>query len=154
VPADDPLFAGVDFSLAKPVTVRGRLSESGPGRSYWHGRVTTAVVGPCRRCLTEVRTPIAAELRALFAEESDTADGTATYDLPAGAVELDLAPVIREELILTVPDFVVCREDCQGLCAQCGKNLNEGPCDCRPEPDPRWAALEALRSRWADSEES
>ena len=41
-------------------------------------------------------------------------------------------------------DVFLCSEDCKGLCAVCGKNLNEGPCDCKPEPDPRLAVLAQL----------
>jgi uncharacterized protein len=60
--------------------------------------------------------------------------------------------MIREELILAVPEYVLCREECRGLCPRCGKDLNEGPCACRPEPDPRWAALEALKHMGPDGE--
>lgn len=154
VAADDPLFADVDFTLARPVQVRGRLSDSGPGRYYWHGTLRTVVQGACRRCLAQVRTPIDAEIRALFAEGASLDDEPATYVVAASAIELDLSEAVREELILTVPEYVVCREDCLGLCPKCGENLNEGPCECRPEPDPRWATLEALKARWTDDEET
>jgi len=57
---------------------------------------------------------------------------------------LDLREVLRQDVMLASPIHVLCREDCQGLCPTCGQNLNEGPCDCQPEPDPRWAVLAAL----------
>jgi uncharacterized protein len=60
--------------------------------------------------------------------------------------------MVREEFVLAAPAFVLCREDCPGLCAQCGSDLNEGPCACRPEPDPRWAVLRALQERESDDE--
>ena len=77
--------------------------------------------------------------------EPDAAD-EGVYPLrPEGEV-VDLRPMIREELLLVVPEFPVCREDCRGLCPRCGTNLNESECDCRSaEADPRWEALRKLR---------
>lgn len=149
VAASAPMLADVDFRLAAAVAVTGRLTESGPGRYYWHGRLRTAVAASCRRCLVPVPVDVAAEVRVLFTEDA-TADDPSAYVIPRGAREIDLDATIREELILAVPTYVLCREECRGLCARCGKDLNEGPCDCRRDPDPRWAALEALRSRGGD----
>lgn len=144
VAPDDPLFDDVDFTLAAPVLVTGRLTASGPGRYYWHARIVTTVAAECRRCLARVCVPVASEIEALFTEDASV-DDAASYFLPAGSLELDLSEPIREELILSVPEYVLCREDCPGLCARCGQDLNEGPCECRAEPDPRWAALEKLK---------
>jgi uncharacterized protein len=72
--------------------------------------------------------------------------------VPPQATELELGEMVREELILAVPPYVLCREDCRGLCPQCGNDLNEGPCSCSPEPDPRWAKLEALKQQRPDEE--
>jgi uncharacterized protein len=47
---------------------------------------------------------------------------------------LELAPMLREQLILASPMHPLCSDDCLGLCARCGKNLNEGPCRCGEEP--------------------
>lgn len=56
---------------------------------------------------------------------------------------VDLTEEAREAMILAFPGYPVCRETCQGLCPMCGKNLNEGPCGCREEPDDCWAGLTA-----------
>ena len=59
---------------------------------------------------------------------------------------LVLEDVLREQLLLAVPMRVVCREDCKGLCPQCGSNLNTGKCECPPGPsDVRWAGLKELK---------
>ena len=59
-----------------------------------------------------------------------------------------LEDVLREQLLLALPLKVTCREDCNGLCPQCGKNLNQEQCSCSIEvEDPRWAALKDVRSR-------
>ena len=58
---------------------------------------------------------------------------------------LRLEDVVREQVLLTLPGRTLCKEDCKGLCAQCGQNLNEGSCGCHSEVrDPRWSALAGL----------
>jgi uncharacterized protein len=58
---------------------------------------------------------------------------------------VDLSELIRQTLLVNLPLQPLCRAECAGLCPQCGKNLNEGPCDCPTETvDPRFAALESL----------
>jgi len=62
--------------------------------------------------------------------------------------QLDLGAVVSEQIVLDVPMKVVCREDCRGLCSQCGADLNEGDCGCQLTPvDPRLAALADLKKR-------
>src|SRR6185503_5411291 len=146
----DPLFTGLNFELAEPVEVGGRLQATGEDRFYWHGRLRTAVKGQCRRCLTDVRLPITAEIGALFSQEPDAADDPDAYPLPPDAGMIDVTPALREELILAVPAYLECRPDCKGLCPRCGQDLNLGPCDCAPATDPRWAALEPLKGRRTD----
>jgi uncharacterized protein len=59
---------------------------------------------------------------------------------------IDLAPILREQILLSLPAYPVCRESCKGLCPVCGQNLNERECGCdRRVPDPRWAGLEKLK---------
>ena len=55
--------------------------------------------------------------------------------------KLDLAQLTWEDLLLFLPSKLLCRDDCKGICPQCGKNLNEGTCECKKEIDPRFAAL-------------
>ena len=58
----------------------------------------------------------------------------------------DVAPLIEEDVILYLPTKIICRDDCAGICSRCGKNLNEGPCECKKETDPRWDALSLFTS--------
>ena len=51
---------------------------------------------------------------------------------------------LLELLELEFPRKILCREDCRGLCPHCGHDLNLGPCDCKPEIDPRWEPLQAI----------
>ena len=68
------------------------------------------------------------------------------YDLELEPMpeSVDLTNDIRESMILAFPSYPVCRESCKGLCAQCGANLNEEACGCKPPADVRWGALDRL----------
>lgn len=60
-------------------------------------------------------------------------------------MKLDITAPLFEEMLLEMPSKILCREDCRGLCPRCGKNLNEGECDCgKSEGDPRLAILKTL----------
>jgi uncharacterized protein len=64
------------------------------------------------------------------------------YDQP----EVPVVPIVEERIQMAVPMKPLCREDCRGLCAQCGADLNQGDCGCRTETiDPRWEALQKLK---------
>ena len=149
---NDPFFEGLDVALAAPVAVSGRLQATGEGRYYWHGSFRTTVAGECARCLAPVTAAVAADVGALFGADAEGLDDPDAYTVSADAREIDLRPAIREELILAAPRYLLCREDCRGLCPRCGKDLNAGPCGCAPTPDSRWAALAALKDRFRDDE--
>ena len=67
------------------------------------------------------------------------------YPRQAGAESLDVTEDLREDLLCELPAYPLCRSDCKGLCARCGKDLNDGPCACPPPPaDDAWTALDGL----------
>jgi uncharacterized protein len=146
IAGDDPLFDDVVVELGEPVRVSGRVSSAGLGRFYWKGCIVTTVDAACPRCLTPTRVQVARVVEVVFTEDQDTEDAS-EYVVSEGARVLDLRDAVREELILAAEQYTLCREDCKGLCPTCGTDLNENSCDCRPPPDPRWAALEALRTK-------
>lgn len=150
VPADAPILEEFSVELVEPLQVQGRLAETGGDQFFWQGTLTTRVAERCRRCLKPVSVPVSAQVGALFTEDAE--EDPSSYPLPSGR-ELDLADMVREELLLALPAYVVCRDDCRGLCPRCGTDLNEGACSCEPEPDPRWAALQALKQQEPESEE-
>lgn len=120
------------------------------------GVVEGTAVRQCVRCLKDFDEPIAFSVRVAYERESKVAAPMAKRDDPrkkkaASPVEvepeeqnddlyyyvgdhLELAPMLREQLILTSPMHPLCAEECLGLCARCGKDLNEGPCHCAAEP--------------------
>jgi uncharacterized protein len=116
----------------------------GPGAYFWEGRIRTRIGGQCRRCLEPAEVALDQAVRLLFTEDQG-ADDPGAVIIPAHAAEIDLGDAVREEMILAAPEFPLCREECRGLCPRCGANLNQGPCNCRLESDPRWKALESLR---------
>jgi len=132
----DPIFAGLDLPLQGPVVVSGQLQATEGDDFLWRGVIQARAVLPCRRCLAEVAVRLDRDVDVLLTSDPDAADDPSVYPLPASAVQIDLAHVIREELVLDVPAFVVCREDCAGLCPVCGADLNAGPCPCARPAEP------------------
>lgn len=147
---DDPRLDGLEVDLAKPVTVTGELAGAGPGRYYWRGEVTTTVRGACRRCLVPVDVAVAVPVEVMFTEDASAADDPSSWVIEPNATVLDLSESVREELLLSAPAYVLCREDCRGLCPGCGQDLNVGTCTCRPSTDSHWGPLEALRNAFPD----
>jgi uncharacterized protein len=144
---DDRVWKEGDPVPSGPLHVTGRLSTAGAGRFYWHGRIEGDVVMPCRRCLTDASAHVAGDEHIIFVEADDEeADNPDVYPLDARADELDLRPALREQWLLSVPGFVLCRDDCKGLCGSCGADLNSGACGCPPKMsiDSRWDALRKL----------
>ena len=108
------------------------------------GTVTAPWEGTCRRCAE----PVSGELRIRVHERFADRPIAAAADeeiYPIDDDVIDLAPLVRDSVVLELPGAPLCREDCAGLCPQCGANLNEGPCGCVAPRDPRWANLDVLR---------
>ncbi len=106
------------------------------------GTLDTSRKGECGRCLTPAFVQLDVPIEELFVYPPRP---EAEFNLADDGI-LDLAPLLREEIILDTPIGILCRPDCAGLCPHCGQNLNEGVCDCeRDAIDPRFAALKALK---------
>lgn len=105
------------------------------------GSLTGAYEGSCGRCLA----PIGAPLAVKVAEVYRPLGGVWEEGYVISHETIDLDRMVRDTVGLEIPLNPLCRGDCAGLCARCGADLNEGPCDCRPdEVDPRWSALKEL----------
>ena len=149
VPTDDGLWRDSDVVWAGEVDVRLTASLAGTGEVVVRGTVGGVLEHVCRRCLRPVSTDFEEEVTLVFVPgpgDDDSDDGVAYAFEPRGA-ELDLSGGLREEVLLAVNPYVVCKPDCRGLCS-CGANLNEGPCDCSDEElDPRWEALQTQQDK-------
>jgi len=96
--------------------------------------------GECVRCLIDVEQPVEVEIQELFAYSEDEA-----FDYAVQVDTIDLEPVIRDAVVLSLPFQPVCQEDCLGLCPECGVRLLDNPGHEHEAPvDPRWAALAGL----------
>ena len=117
------------------------------------GRVRTELELTCSRCVEPYRFPIDATFDQRYLPASDAATDSEIEveqdDLETSYYEndqIDLSELMREQFYLALPMKPLCREDCRGLCPQCGTNLNTGTCDCSPVwEDPRLAALKQLK---------
>ncbi len=104
---------------------------------------TVRLHGPCYRCLGDAVLELPIAGREYQAESPDDEQLTTPY---IHGANLDLSQWGRDAVALALPDKILCRPDCAGLCAVCGRNLNEEPhAHEEAVSDPRWAALEALR---------
>ena len=129
---DDPVWEDGDIMPAEPLHVKGRLSPAGEGRYYWHGSLTGSVNLECSRCLGPSSATVSDDTHIIFAESGagDVVDDPDVFMLGDRQNELDLRPAIREQWLLNVPAYALCRDDCKGLCATCGAELNAGDCGC------------------------
>jgi uncharacterized protein len=102
--------------------------------------------GPCVRCLKDAVVDLPVSAREYQATSPGDAEELRTQYVDEN--RLDLSAWARDALALELPDQILCREDCAGLCAVCGEDLNERPHEHEQEHgDPRWAALEGLREQ-------
>ena len=145
--AGDVIWCGDETRPIDAVQVTGRLSSAGASRFYFSGVIEGSVATICRRCLTAVTAPVNEEVHLLFARAGDEEiDDPDVYVIGDRTRELDLRPSVREQWLLAVPAFVLCQEDCKGLCPHCGADLNQRACDCEPASDDRWDALRNARN--------
>jgi DUF177 domain-containing protein len=120
-----------------------------------HGELATSLELPCARCLEPIVQQVGRKFDLLYRpqgadagqEELSVTDAEAEIGYYLGQGLL-LEDVLREQVLLTVPLKVVCREDCKGLCPTCGKNRNAEACSCAQQyEDPRWDALKEIREK-------
>jgi len=141
-----PVTLGADTYALDPATVLARLeiSRTATGhaiRLAFDGEVA----GPCMRCLEEARIPVHVEAREVDQPRTDDEELRSPYVTEG---ELDLSGWAHDALVLSLPQQLLCRPDCLGLCPVCGQPLNdapEGAHDHPSEPDPRWAKLRELK---------
>jgi uncharacterized protein len=141
-PIDDLATVGVVVPEGSTVATDLVLTSYVGGISVT-GTVTAPWTGECRRCGGPVVGRVTATVRERYAPAGGTDRDEEAY--PLDGDELDLEPLARDAVLLELPLAPLCADDCRGLCPRCGANRNTDPCNCPPEGDPRWAALDALR---------
>ena len=120
-----------------------------------NGEFSTSLQLLCARCLEPVIHSVARQFDLLYRPQGSDA-GQEELSVTATEAEIGyyqgegllLEDVLREQVLLAVPLKTICREDCKGLCPQCGKNWNVEQCSCaEPLEDPRWSALKEIRNK-------
>jgi uncharacterized protein len=133
--ADDLFVEFVRGTIEFTRTTRGIVGE---------GQLHSQVQLECARCLETFSQPIDFYLESQFGLSPTRPQGGTVFPIGVKGV-LDLTDALREQILLELPMRPLCRPDCRGLCIECGKNLNEGPCDCVQETiDPRLVGLKEL----------
>lgn len=96
--------------------------------------------GVCDRCAEDFERKYSFDLSKIVVQRLENEDDSDDYIVVENNV-LDLDDLVYQEIQLFLPQKLLCKEDCKGLCPKCGKNLNSGDCDCKADVDPRMAAL-------------
>jgi len=154
VPAKGPIgIEVIGVPPGEPVDLDLRLESVTEG--VWvSGSASARAVGTCSRCLVDLEQPVATALRDLYVYPGSTTDQTTDDDeLPrVSDDQIDLEPLVRDELVLAMPLVPLCKPDCAGLCPDCGERLEElEPGHTHEILDPRWAAL---RDRFGVADEN
>ena len=146
----DEVILDDDFKVIGPIKGHVRMRRTNQGLLV-DGWVDLTLKLTCTRCLKDFEQPMHVPFEELFYPTIDVFTG-----MPVPALDeeesfplddhhqLDLTEAVRQNILTALPMVTICQEDCQGLCPQCGKDLNFGPCACKPEVDSRLSILEQL----------
>lgn len=144
---DAPVWDAPGLDLRADPVLDLRAQGGRRGEIHVSGHMAARVAVPCRRCLEETIRDVEVALDLRFVpglpawEEEE-----GLYSTDPNVPDLELEAALREELLLALPAFPLCRPDCRGLCPRCGADRNEEECDCAvEETDPRWQALRELK---------
>lgn len=143
--------AAHEYRIVAPIAVEVSVYRAGTD-IFFQGTLDAPARAICARCAEEFDIRARHPFRFVLAPKSiglGEESGLRTEDLEFSLYdgeEIDLAPLVREQLLLSLPTRPLCAEDCRGLCPHCGINLNRASCDCKEERlDPRLAALRSLK---------
>lgn len=121
------------------VTVKGKLFSKADV-VYLDISIAFTFNGFCDRCAEEIVKDFAFSVKKIVVEELQNENDDDDYIVVKNRV-LDLQELVNEEVSLNLPTKILCNDDCEGLCPQCGANLNVSKCDCKKDVDPRLSAL-------------
>ena len=134
---------GVSQPVSQPVLAQGTVRNTA-GVLLMKGSVTTTIHGICDRCAAEFSRDIDFPIDVVLVTELTSEENEDEWVFPLEGDSADLEDIVRTVFVLNMDSKLLCKPDCKGLCCRCGKNLNDGPCGCQKELDPRFAALKQL----------
>ena len=138
-------------SLAAPAAVNGTVRLAG-NEVFVNGHLDTRAEVECDRCLKAVEIPVSADFTLEYISGSEY-ESSGVVELTEAEMSvavfdgngIDVDEIVKEQVLLAVPTRMLCREDCKGICPECGNDRNTGECNCvTKDIDPRWAALKNL----------
>jgi len=127
-----------------PGNFSGKLVPSGSG-FVLKGKLAGGLSIPCNRCLDPVDCSYDSDFTHYYSTVEEDAEEEGVGITAILGDEIDVEPIMGEELVIALPTYVLCKEGCKGLCVQCGANLNQEDCSCEAPMDPRWDKLKALK---------
>lgn len=141
-----------ELKLIGPAEIRGRVHRRGEEVEL-AGQLSASVEATCARCLKPVKLPVSAQFSERFVPavswRSEAEHELREEDLNLAVFNgeaIEVADLVREEILLAMPAQVLCRENCKGLCPVCGIDRNVSTCECEARQiDSRWEALKDFR---------
>ena len=134
---------GTCCPVSEPVLASGTVRNTA-GVLVMTGTVTTTIHGVCDRCAADFDREMEIPINVVLVTELSNEDDEDEWVFPLEGDSADLEDIVRTVFVLNMDTKLLCKPDCEGLCCRCGKNLNDGPCSCQKEIDPRLAALRQL----------
>ncbi len=137
------LLYGTVKPVTEPVLASGTVRNTA-GVLVMTGLITTTIHGVCDRCASDFDRDVEIPIDVVLVTELSNEDSEDEWVFPLEGDCADLEDIVRTVFVLNLDSKMLCKEDCKGLCCRCGTNLNDGPCKCQKELDPRFAALRQL----------
>ena len=134
---------GISYPVSEPVEAQGIVRNTA-GVLVMQGSLWTTIHGICDRCAGEFHRKVEFPIDVCLVTELHNEENEDEWVFPLEGDSADLDDIVRTVFVLNLDSKLLCKDDCKGLCCRCGKNLNDGPCTCEKEIDPRWAALKQL----------
>ena len=137
------LLYGESYPVSEPVLAEGTVRNTA-GVLVMTGSLHTTIHGVCDRCASDFDRFVEFPLDVVLVTELSNEENEDEWVFPLEGDSADLEDIVRTVFVLNFGSKLLCKPDCNGLCCRCGKNLNDGPCSCQKELDPRFAALRQL----------
>lgn len=134
---------GTSCPVTEPVIAEGVVRNTA-GVMMMTGFVRTTIHGVCDRCASDFDRELEFPIQVILVTELANEENEDEWVFPLEGDSADLDDIVRTVFVLNMDSKLLCKPDCKGICFRCGKNLNDGPCDCQKELDPRFAALRQL----------
>ena len=134
---------GDSYPVSEPVEAAGTVRNTA-GVLMMTGSLHTTLHGVCDRCAADFDRYVEFPIEVVLVTELSNEENEDEWVFPLVADSADLEDIVRTVFVLNLDSKLLCKDDCKGMCCRCGKNLNEGPCSCQKELDPRFAALKQL----------